>query len=196
VALVNNADFPISVGGERMAPARVAVTIRPTRSATAARNGYLTVDLHERFLLRPGERTQRVVRLDTIAAQGLLYRQPQRELEIEFIFTPDPVLSAEGAVTCGLSGIEPITRSCTRRAVNASPEGQARLAAQLRTGSEPQRLAAIDIVLALIFERSEVQAGRTQPYPLAHVDTGHLARLLRVALRDTSPLVRAQAAAW
>jgi hypothetical protein len=192
ITLSNTAEFPVSVGQNRMAPAKVAVSMRGSHDSASARIGYLTLDLNERLLLPSGERTSRSVSLDTLPAQALLYRQPQREMEIEFTFTPDPVLSADGKINCGLAGIDPITRRCTRLAVNASPEGQARLAAQLRTGSEPQRLVAIDIMLALIFERNEVQAGKTQPYPMAHVDAAHLVRLLRVALSDTSPLVRAR----
>ncbi|MCB9867444.1 MAG: tetratricopeptide repeat protein [Phycisphaerales bacterium] len=194
VALVNNADFPVSVGSARMAPDHIAVSVGMANAPDTARPGYLTIDLNTCFLLAPGARSSRVVALDTIAAQALIYRQPQRELALEFTFTPDPVVANDARIVCGLPGIKASERRLIRRAVNASPEGQTRLAAQLRTGSEPERLAAIDIMLALIFERQEETSGKTQPYPMAHVDVDNLKRLLRVALRDRSALVRARAA--
>lgn len=194
VALVNKADFTVSLGSGRMASDEIAVSVRNAADPASERVGYLTIGLNEAYLLAPGERTTRLVELDTVSAQALLYRQPQRDLELEFTFTPAPLITTGDQLACSLPGITPLQRRCTRRAVNASPEGLNRLAAQLRTGGEAERLAAIDIMLALVVERTEVLSGKNQPYPMAHVDNDHLLRLLRVALRDRSPLVRARAA--
>jgi len=196
ISLRNTAAYPLTIGENRMLPAQVAVSVRRTGDPASERLGYLTLDLYEHYLLPPGGRTARVVRLDTVPAQALLFRNPTRALDLEFTITPAPQLTASGALTSRLTGVPPVIRRCARLPVNASADGQSRLAAQLRTGREPERLAAVEIILSLIYEQHAAEAGgaQSQSPSAARVDPAQLLRLLRLGLRDTSPVVRARAA--
>lgn len=222
LSLTNISRQRVTLGDERMVPARVAVSLRERDKPDTERTGYLDVEFNERVILKPGERTTRTVRLDTVRAQALLFHQPQRARDFVFTFVPAPqrvqaptagvdvgsaAASADHAaqvkadasgtafaLTSRLAGLATIDRQVTRLPVNASADGLRRLAAQLRTGSEAQRLAAIDIVLALVYEREEIVRGVTPTYPASAVDVGEIERMLLAAAQDPSAIVRARVA--
>jgi tetratricopeptide (TPR) repeat protein len=209
LTLRNRADYPITIGAEWMIPPRIAIVARSLDAAGKARTAYLEPELNQRLVLAPGESTTQTVRLDTVATQALLYHQPQRPVEVEFRFMLNPcILDIDETKVMGLPlpadkngtmlsywwELPTPTHNVTRIPVDASPAGIERLSAQLRQGATDQRMAAIATLVALIFERQEAIADAPHTYPAAVVDTDRLTELIRSALRDGDPLVRARAA--
>ncbi|MCB9849139.1 MAG: tetratricopeptide repeat protein [Phycisphaerales bacterium] len=194
VTLTNVGSYPVTIGDNRMLPPHVAVNMIGDRKDATLHTGYLTIDLNKRYVLFPGEHMTVPARLGSVAIRPELWYQPQRKSSFTFTFTLAPILTDEGEIVPQFPDLAPVTCTLKRRPVEASRPSLDRLIAQLQTGSEPERLAAVDIVDALLNERIEAIQSTVQDYPASVVTVKELNGLLFSALSDASPIVRAKAA--
>ena len=191
--LTNRAAYPITLGADQMIDPHVAVTIRDAAQRGETFADYLTVSLASRLVLEPGQSIAIDHRLSTVPAQFMLDPRPQRRGEFELSFVLAPRVDGEGNVVSALAGVEAVTQRVIRDRVDASAAGLTRLYDRLRSGSELERLDAIEVAVALILERGEIVAGRSMGYAATKVDVTWLQRVLLEALRDPTPVVRARA---
>ncbi len=107
----------------------------------------------------------------------------------------DAAAEAGGAplVASTLAGLAPVERTLVRLPVDASEKGLRQIAQRLQQGSESERLTAITTLLALIYEHQEYVQGRAHRYKATPVDDAALTALIREAMRDPTPVVRARA---
>ena len=193
--LANKGTYPVTLGEELMLNPHISVSVKDAASQGAILDDYLSVSFNTRCVLRGGQKIETEEYLSTATAIPLLRHQPQRRLALEFTFVLDPVMLEDGAISSALIGGEPVTIRVTRPPVDASVRGIEHLADRLRTGTEAQRLCAIETALALTLERYESLQDKPHTYSAVRVDGPRLTGLLLEALTDATPVVRARAMA-
>lgn len=190
--LTNVGTFPISVGQGQMIEGSALVSLRWGESPQEQLVGYLPISLAQTPVLPPGETLSMIRSLDIGPAAALARSAPQREWDLELSVVLDPVVGAGGKLESGLPGFSAVDVRAKRAKVDASRAGMRALLARLREGTEPERIAAVRAVAALIVER---EAARHQPpdYFVHRVDELKLRKMLLSALADPAPQVRAAA---
>lgn len=119
VTLTNSGPFPITIGDGRMVAPEVSVSIelhRTEHESTRRSEGYLTIALAKRLVLKPNESVTTTRTLDVGAAAELAYAYPTEACRYTFSFLLDPVAAVGGGWSSRLRGFDPIVATLTRTA--------------------------------------------------------------------------------
>ncbi len=156
VAVTNNFSEPLVISDDALFTGYVTVDAKVTGDINREIPNLCSVRIRPSAAVEPGHSAVVPVRLKTGPLRKLLLSHPQASLNIEFTVYLDPVLTGEGEKVTGLAGIEPVTVTIQRPAVQISREFLRNRLNSLARGRQGQKIKTAQLFAGLLLEQHEM----------------------------------------
>jgi len=156
VAITNNSSEPLVISDDALFAGYVTVDAKVTGDINKEIPNLCSVRIRPAAAVEPGHSAVVPVHLETGPLRKLLMSHPQASLTIEFTVYLDPVLAADGKKVTGLAGIEPVTVTIQRPAVQISRDFLRNRFNSLARGRQGQKIKTAQLFAGLLLEEHEM----------------------------------------
>jgi hypothetical protein len=197
VRLKNVGTFPITLGTERMLVPDLLCSITTRGDQERTSGPTLSLSLHQRLRLAPGEAIEQTWTLDVGPIRASMIGTPQaaQQVEVAGVLSPVRLDLPDGreAWVPSIGGLTAPPLRFRRSAFRATPDQVQNVIRQSQSQNVSERIAALELLSMLLAEHQHLAAGRLR-YSAQPIDAPLVQRAILARAEDADWQVRARLA--